>query len=64
MGKFKDKQVCKAADIANIERFIDPDELDAAIASGVQAGITAAIGEGGAIETWADGRYEAKASNG
>lgn len=26
----------------------------------VQAEITAAIGDGGAIETWADGRYEAK----
>ena len=26
----------------------------------VQAEITAAIGEGGAIETWADARYEAK----
>jgi hypothetical protein len=64
MGKFKDKQIVKAADIANIERFIDPDELDDAIASGVQAGIAAALGEGGAIETWADGRYEAKASNG
>jgi hypothetical protein len=64
MGKFKDKQIVKAADIANIERFIDPDELDSAITSGVQAGIAAALGEGGAIETWADGRYEAKASNG
>jgi hypothetical protein len=49
MGKFKDKQIVKAADIANIERFIDPDELDDAIASSVQAGITAALGSEGAI---------------
>lgn len=29
----------------------------------VQAEIATAIGEGGAIETWADGRYEAKTQN-
>ena len=60
MGKFTDKKVTQAADIENIERFIDAEELETAITSAVSAGITAAIGEGGAIETWADGRYEAK----
>ena len=60
MGKFTDKKVANAANIENIERFIDAEELDTAITSAVSAGITAAIGEGGAIETWADGRYEAK----
>ena len=60
MGKFTDKKVAQAANIENIERFIDAEELEAAITSAVSAGITAAIGEGGAIETWADGRYEAK----
>ena len=60
MGKFTDKKVAQAANIENIERFIDAEELETAITSAVNAGITAAIGEGGAIETWADGRYEAK----
>jgi hypothetical protein len=60
MGKFTDKKVAQAANIENIERFIDAEELETAITSAVSAGITAAIGEGGAIETWADGRYEAK----
>lgn len=60
MGRFKDKQEFKAADIEHIERFIDGKELETAISSAVSAGITEAIGQGGAIETWADGRYEAK----
>lgn len=33
---------------------------EGAITSAIGAAITTAIGEGGAIETWADGRYEAK----
>ena len=33
---------------------------EGAINSAIRAAITAAIGEGGTIETWADGRYEAK----
>ena len=37
-------------------------KLAAGIDARVTAGITAAIGENGAIETWADGRYEAKSS--
>ena len=60
MGKFSDKKAMNAANIENKERFIDAEELETAITSAVSAGITAAIGEGGAIETWADGRYEAK----
>lgn len=60
MGRYADflKELAKeqAADV----KYIDTTELENAISSGVQAGITAAIGEGGAIETWADGRYEAK----
>ena len=60
MGKFTDRKVAQAANMENIERFIDAEELETAITSAVSAGITAAIGEGGAIETWADGRYEAK----
>lgn len=31
-----------------------------AIANAIAAAITGAIGENGSIETWADGRYEAK----
>jgi hypothetical protein len=57
MGKFTDRKIAAAADIANIERFIDAEELETAIASAVSAGITEAISEGGAIETWGDGRY-------
>ena len=60
MGKFIDKQKAKAADIDHIERFVDDKELAAAISSGVSAAITEAISSGGAIETWADGRYAAK----
>lgn len=70
MGRFLEIQKAKAADIKNIGRFVDEDELESAIGEGgaittaiesaVSAGITAAIGEGGAIETWADGRYAAK----
>jgi hypothetical protein len=56
MGRYADnlKELAKeqAADV----KYIDTTELENAISSG----ITAAIGEGGAIETWADGRYEAK----
>ena len=37
---------------------------EGAITSAISSAITAGIGEGGAIETWADGRYEAKSSNG
>lgn len=33
---------------------------EGAITSAISAAITTAIGEGGAIETWADGRYEPK----
>ena len=33
---------------------------EGAINSAISAAITDAIGEGGAIETWADGRYVAK----
>lgn len=35
-------------------------KLAAVIDARITAAIGAAIGEGGAIETWADGRYEAK----
>ena len=33
---------------------------EGAITSAISSAITAGIGEGGTIETWADGRYEAK----
>jgi len=33
---------------------------EGAITSAISSAITAGIGEGGVIETWADGRYEAK----
>jgi hypothetical protein len=33
---------------------------EGAITSAISSSITAGIGEGGVIETWADGRYEAK----
>ena len=33
---------------------------EGAITSAISSAITAGISEGGAIETWADGRYEAK----
>lgn len=36
--------------------------VDGAITNAISAAITAAIGENGSIETWADGRYEAKSS--
>jgi hypothetical protein len=35
---------------------------EGAITSAISAAITAAIGENGDIETWADGRYEAKSA--
>lgn len=35
-------------------------KLAAVIDARITAAIGSAIGEGGAIETWADGRYEAK----
>lgn len=38
----------------------DGGDITTAISSGASAAITAGIGEGGTIETWADGRYEAK----
>jgi hypothetical protein len=60
MGRYADNLKEQAKEQAADVKYIDTNELESAISSGVQAGITAAIGEGGAIETWADGRYEAK----
>ena len=56
MGRYADNLKEQAKEQAADLKYIDSTELESA----VQAGITAAIGEGGAIETWADGRYEAK----
>lgn len=60
MGRYADNLKEQAKEQAADVKYIDTNELESAINSGVQAGITAAIGEGGSIETWADGRYEAK----
>ena len=38
----------------------DGGDIATAISSGANAAITAGIGEGGAIETWGDGRYTKK----
>ena len=59
MGNFTRIKTEAAADIPNIERFIDAEELEAAISAAIEE----AIGENGDIETWADARYAPK-SNG
>ncbi len=60
MGKWNNKQ--KPADTVPgaLQAFPSPEELQAAISSAVSAGIAEAIGEGGAIATWADARYQTK----
>ena len=70
MGRYADNlKEQKAAQEAD-QKYVDTTEIGEAIeaalgeegtiTSAISAAITAAIGDGGAIETWADGRYEAK----
>lgn len=52
MGAYADRLKAKQAQAANDAKYMNSTEVGQAIA--------AAIGEGGAIEKWADGRYAAK----
>lgn len=58
-----DEEKLNAAIDARIEAALGNDgAINSAIDTAVEAGITEAIAGGGVIETWADGRYEAKAT--
>lgn len=74
MGRFSQKKHEEANDallnavdtdkkfesLKEILAMLNDEDATKTFAQLVAAEITAAIGEGGAIETWADGRYEKK----
>ncbi len=60
MGKFAEKKAAKPADEPRAKSGLEAEELETVISSSVSAAITAALGEGGAIATWCDGRYKKK----
>ena len=64
MADYLERLKAKQAENKEGKVTIEIEDLNSLISSAVQACIASALGEGGAIETWADGRYEAKASNG
>lgn len=66
MGRYADKLKLNKR-LASIEAALDIDDdsettLSEAIDDAIENAIEAAIGEGGAIKTWADESYEPKTS--